>query len=193
MPWTDVALAQAGLLLLLDCDFDRAFAALDRCTPSAFQPAQLFDLFPEHTARWAGAAPRRSYWGLHGHRGLPTLRRLVEDWAELRAATAPAGAPLDSEGADALVAWGTAAAAAFLEGVRLRPGVALAGGVDTLLMRLLADAGDGTALEALVAQPHAAEASEAANALRGAGRWHAAALLAVALGQCEEALGIWKV
>jgi hypothetical protein len=194
--WTDVALAQAGLLLLLDCDFDRAFAALDRATPSAFQPAQLFPLFPEHAGRWAAAAPRRAYWGLHGHRGLPPLRAVVDDWLELRAATGPrsgSGSGSDGGGGDALVAWGTAAAAAYLERARERPGVALPGAVDTLLVKLLADAGDGAALEALVARPHAAEAAEAGAALRAAGRWHAAALLAAALGHKEEALDVWQV
>jgi hypothetical protein len=203
--WTDTALAQAGLLLLLDCDFDRAFAALDRCHPAAFQPAQLLDLFPHHGQRWLGAAPRRAYWGLHGHGGLPNLHQLVEDWVELQLATAPRHGAGGSSGGggqqgqaggpsvDELVAAGTAAAAAYLGRARGRAGALLPEAVDTLLLHLLADSEDAAALEALVTRPNAVEPSEAAAALKGAGRWHALALMRACGGAVEEALGIWQV
>ena len=215
-PWVEAALAQAGLLLLLDCDFDAAFACLARCPPPAFQPAQLLDLFPEHGQRLVATAgdgvPRRAYWGLHGHGPLPPLPRLVGDWLELQAATWPggqrgragaggaAGASLGAADAAAagamerdLVAAGTAAAAAYLSRARLAPGVALRGAVDGLLVRLLAAAGDAAALEALAADGcGAADADDAAAALEGAGRWHALALLRAAQGRCEEALRTWR-
>jgi len=209
--WTEVALAQAGLLLLFDCDFDRAFAAFDRCAPGAFQPAQLLELFPQHTARWAGALPRRAYWGLHGHGPLPSLQQLVEDWVELREATQPRGSSgqqhqhqhprqhqTEAELAhrqqlvDQLVTAGTAAAAGYLHRARSRPGVALPAAVDTLLLHLLADVGDAAALEALVTRPNAVDRSNALAALKAAGRWHAAALLTSCGGDPEAALVIWQ-
>lgn len=204
-PWTDAALAQAGLLLLLDCDFERAFGVLERCPPAAFQPAQLLELFPAHARRWAGGGgggggplPRRSYWGLHGAGPLPPLGRIVEDWLELQAATAPQHAQHAQQAAapavvGEMVAAGTAAVAAYLLRARARPGVALLAAVDTLVLQLLAEVNDGGALEAFVVQENAADGAEAAAALEGAGRWHALALLRAARGEGEAALRIWQV
>lgn len=35
-----------------DCLFEEAAEALERCSPDAFQPVELFPLFPEHTQPW---------------------------------------------------------------------------------------------------------------------------------------------
>lgn len=209
-PWTETALAQAALLLLLDCDFGRAFAALDRCGPATFQPAQLLPLFPHLCdAAWLQQAPKRSYWGLHGHRGLQSLEQIVSDHVELRDATAPrpqqhdlqqrqrqgdmapTAPPTEAE----LCSSGMAAVAAYLQRARLRlgDGVVMAAAVDLLLLRLLAELGDAAALEALVARPQRADFEAAAEALRVAGRWHALALLQSCAGRHTDALETWRV
>ena len=36
-----------------ECRFEEATAWLERCSPSTFQPSQLFLLFPTYTAAWA--------------------------------------------------------------------------------------------------------------------------------------------
>lgn len=91
------------------------------------------------------------------------------------------------------MAKGKAAAAAYLGRARAREGVVMGAAVDTLLLRLLADVGDAAALEALVTRRHLAEPGDAAAALRGAGRWHALALMMSCGGRGEEALRVWKV
>jgi hypothetical protein len=49
--WHQVALAQAGLLLLLECNWDAAIAVLEELDVATWQPCQLFGLFPAVTAR----------------------------------------------------------------------------------------------------------------------------------------------
>lgn len=49
--WTEIALAQAGVLMLADTLFDQGLAVLERCSPAVFQPSQLLALFPEYTTR----------------------------------------------------------------------------------------------------------------------------------------------
>lgn len=84
--WCDTALAQAGLLLLLECRFREAFSALSRCSPAAFQPAGLLQLFPRYAQRYRAHAAVKPYWGLHGE-CLPPLDKLVDDFLELQEAT----------------------------------------------------------------------------------------------------------
>jgi hypothetical protein len=54
--WQQVALAQAGLLLLLECEFEAGLAIMAQLPGSVWQPAQLFPLFPGHTARCEGGS-----------------------------------------------------------------------------------------------------------------------------------------
>jgi hypothetical protein len=49
--WHQVALAQAGLLLLLECEWEAALAVLEELDVAAWQPCQLFGLFPAVSAR----------------------------------------------------------------------------------------------------------------------------------------------
>jgi hypothetical protein len=49
--WPQVALAQAGQLLLCEGEVERGLAVLERCPPEVFQPCQLFYLFPEEMER----------------------------------------------------------------------------------------------------------------------------------------------
>ena len=56
--WPEMALAQAGQLLLLGGEIERGLAVLERCPPDVFQPCQLFHLFPEEMERLV--------WGLEG-------------------------------------------------------------------------------------------------------------------------------
>uniref|UniRef100_A0A383VGG5 Uncharacterized protein n=1 Tax=Tetradesmus obliquus TaxID=3088 RepID=A0A383VGG5_TETOB len=86
--WHQVALAQAALLLLLECEWAAGLALLEELDVATWQPCQLFGLFAAVTARWLPSMPARSYWGLHGQQ-LPELSQLVTDMLELRAATAP--------------------------------------------------------------------------------------------------------
>ncbi|GFR48496.1 hypothetical protein Agub_g10395, partial [Astrephomene gubernaculifera] len=92
--WADVALAQAGLLLLQELRCEDALAALEEAGPATFQPAQLLPLFPATARRWAPERlpAGRSYWGLHGG-GLQSLERLCEDFLELRNSTASSPRP----------------------------------------------------------------------------------------------------
>lgn len=52
--WQQIALAQAGLLLLLDCEFESGLEVLEGLPTEVWQPCQLFGLFPGITARWGG-------------------------------------------------------------------------------------------------------------------------------------------
>ena len=48
-----------------DMRWQQAALALSRCPPAAFQPGQLFVLFPcEATAPWIGHFPQQPLWGL---------------------------------------------------------------------------------------------------------------------------------
>ena len=40
-------------MLPAECRFEEAVECLERCSPAAFQPSQLFPLFPTYTAPWA--------------------------------------------------------------------------------------------------------------------------------------------
>ncbi|KAL4428207.1 hypothetical protein ABPG75_002296 [Micractinium tetrahymenae] len=74
--WAQAGAAQAALLLLHECRFEEAVRCLEQCSPSTFQPAQLFPLFPAYTARWAQQVPtHQQYWGLHAP--LPSLEALI--------------------------------------------------------------------------------------------------------------------
>jgi hypothetical protein len=55
--------------------FAEATEALLRCNRAAFQPAELFPLWPLHCAPWAGRLPQRRHWGLHPP--LPDLQTLA--------------------------------------------------------------------------------------------------------------------
>jgi len=57
--WQQVALAQAGLLLLLECEFDAGLQVLEELPVEVWQPCQVFSMFPAVTARW-GMSYRRS-------------------------------------------------------------------------------------------------------------------------------------
>lgn len=57
--WQQVALAQAGLLMLLDADFESGLSVLQELPLEVWQPCQLFSLFPALMARWAD----RGLWG----------------------------------------------------------------------------------------------------------------------------------
>lgn len=80
-----------------------------------------------------------------------------------------------------------------IQAVRGRAGVTLPDALDSLLLRLLCDCGEAAAVEALVLGPHAADPEDAEAALRGAGRWHALALLHSARGEADAALTVWQV
>eukprot|EP00879_Flechtneria_rotunda_P031553 GHRR01034479.1.p1 GENE.GHRR01034479.1~~GHRR01034479.1.p1 ORF type:complete len:455 (+),score=204.41 GHRR01034479.1:504-1868(+) len=45
--WHHIALAQAGLLLLLECEFERGLQLLQDLPPFVWQPCQLFSMFPD--------------------------------------------------------------------------------------------------------------------------------------------------
>lgn len=49
--WHQVALAQAALLLLLECEWAAGLALLEELDVATWQPCQLFGLFPAVTAR----------------------------------------------------------------------------------------------------------------------------------------------
>jgi len=49
--WQQVALVQAGLLMLMDADFGSALSVLQELPLEVWQPCQLFSLFPSLTAR----------------------------------------------------------------------------------------------------------------------------------------------
>lgn len=55
--------------------FSEATAALLHCNRTAFQPAELFPLFPLYSAPWAGRLPQQRHWGLHPP--LPDLHALA--------------------------------------------------------------------------------------------------------------------
>ena len=55
--------------------FAEATQALLCCNRAAFQPAELFPLWPQHCAPWAGRLPQRRHWGLH--EPLPDLETLA--------------------------------------------------------------------------------------------------------------------
>jgi hypothetical protein len=57
--WQQVALAQAGLLMLLEAEFETGLSVLQELPMEVWQPCQLFSLFPDLTGRWVGQ------WG-HG-------------------------------------------------------------------------------------------------------------------------------
>lgn len=110
-----------------------------------------------------------------------------------------------------------AAVAAYLGRVRCRPGLLCSDGLDLLLLQLLCDVGDAAAVEALVSSAASASSSSSSVAssaaaagdaagvgfraagaiaervLAAAGRWHALALLHMAVGQPQEALATWQV
>lgn len=71
-----------GSILDLSCcagmRFSEATAALLHCSRTAFQPAELFPLFPLYTTPWAGRLPQLRHWGLH--LPLPDLPALATRW-----------------------------------------------------------------------------------------------------------------
>ena len=65
--------------------FEDAMRILPRCSPSLFQPMELFPLFPGVTAPWADQLPHKQYWGLHPP--LPPLDRLLANEAQQQTRT----------------------------------------------------------------------------------------------------------
>ena len=55
--WQQLALAQAGLLMLLDADFESGLSVLQELPLEVWQPSQLFSLFPKLMARSVEGAP----------------------------------------------------------------------------------------------------------------------------------------
>ena len=74
--------------------FPEATAALLRCKRAAFQPAELFPLFPQYSAPWAGRMQQRRHWGLHPP--LPDLRTLAVRCSAGRDAADVEGAVLEA-------------------------------------------------------------------------------------------------
>lgn len=65
--------------------FEDAMRILPRCSPSLFQPMELFPLFPGVTALWADQLPHKQYWGLHPP--LPPLDSLLANEAQQQSRT----------------------------------------------------------------------------------------------------------
>jgi hypothetical protein len=211
--WAEEAYAQTALLLMHEGRFVEALVALEHCSPTAFQPAELFPLFPQYTKQWE-PHPCPLHWSLSGPleelekwiQKSPLLRKRRQE----RAATATRG----GTGGNITNASSTSisnytedevvvdkervrdakqALVQYLFRARVLPEVSTLDGVDTLLMHLLIDlhaAQEAAAFAAVV--PHAIRPEFVAERLETVGWRHALATLWAATGHAEPALKIWK-
>jgi len=197
--WSEEAYAQTALLLMHEGRFLEALVALEHCSPAAFQPAELFPLFPQYTKEWE---PHHSplHWGMSGPvealekmiRKSPLLRRRHQSTDGNAADTGANGSRDELIGAERLRE-AKQAIVQYLFRARVLPEVSTLDGVDTLLMHLLIDldaAQEAAAFAAVV--PHAIVPELVAERLEKVGWRHALATLWAATGHAEPALKIWK-
>ncbi len=196
--WAEEAYAQTALLLMHEGRFLEALVALEHCSPLAFQPAELFPLFPQYTKPWE-PHPSPLHWSLSGP--LEALEAMSRKSPLLAARrynyrnTASNGA--SSSGDDIVdkerLREAKQAIVQYLFRARVLPEVSTLDGVDTLLMHLLIDldaAQEAAAFAAVV--PHAIKPEFVAERLERAGWKHALATVWAATGNAEPALKIWK-
>jgi len=191
--WVEEAYAQAGLMLLEQCDFDRALGVLERCRPAVFQPSHLFPLFPTYTAPWItdNDSGYRQYWKLHRNVGkLPSLDDLLEEEGEKKKkkkSGGDVGGIIKKERAAILEI-----IAQYLFRVRIRTGIDCVEGIDTLLFCLFAELEAEEQATAFAALPNCANIEILQDSLEYKGWWHALATLLAVQGSSEEALQVWK-
>jgi Vacuolar sorting protein 39 domain 2 len=210
--WAEEAYAQTAVLLMHEGRFLEALVALEHCSPTAFQPAELFPLFPQYTEPWeTHLSPL--HWSLSGP--LEALEKMINksplllrNRKQLRKAAAGGGGGGVSNATTSTSGNGTSdevvvdeerlketkqAIVQYLFRARVLPEVWNLDGVDTLLMHLLIDlnaAQEAAAFAAVV--PHAIRPEFVAKRLENAGWKHALATLWAATGHAEPALKIWK-
>ena len=187
--WVEEAYAQAGLMLLEKCDFDRALGVLERCRPAVFQPSHLFPLFPTYTAPWItdNDSGYREYWKLHRNVGkLPSLDDLLEEEEKKKSGGDVSGI-IKKEKAAVLET-----IAQYLFRVRIRTGIECVEGIDTLLFCLFAELEAEEQATAFAAVPNCANIEVLQDWLKDKGWWHALATLLAVQGSSEEALHVWK-
>jgi len=167
-----------------------ALGFLRKC--KAFQPSQLFPLFPEYTRAWRAQVARKRYWSMH-----PPLTSLDE----LVKASSEGGG---GEAGEAALAAGVLASKRaicdfLLESKTRRlaspsgegEGLALGDGLDTLVVHLLLDTESVGRLEDLVARPNAVAIAQVEGRLCAVGRVHALALLNESRGEFHAAAELW--
>ena len=198
--WSEEAYAQTAILLMHEGRFLEALVALEPCSPSAFQPAELFPLFPQYTKQWE-PHPAPLHWSLSGPlealekmiRKSPLLRRRHQTTDGNAADTGSNGSSRGELIGEERLREAKQAIVQYLFRARVLPEVSTLDGVDTLLMHLLIDleaAQEAAAFAAVV--PHAIVPELVAERLEKVGWRHALAILWAATGNAEPALKIWK-
>lgn len=198
--WSQEAYAQTAMLLMHEGRFLEALVALEHCSPTAFQPAELFPLFPQYTKEWE-PHPSPLHWSLSGPLEAleimidksPLLRRRHQTTDVSAADTSSNGSRDDVLMNEERLREARQAIVQYLFRARVLPEVSTLDGVDTLLMHLLIDldaAQEAAAFAAVV--PHAIVPELVAERLEHAGWRHALATLWAATWNAEPALKIWK-
>lgn len=155
-----------------------ACSVLELCALSTFQPAELFELFPDYTSQWRAQWEAPRYW--HINKPFQPLDSILQSTGneELRYEDRKKNSKT------ALIE--------YLLRARELPGIVHLDGIDTLLMHLFIDLRMHEQAAAFASMPNKVVLESVAPRLEQLGWHHSRATLTAARGHVPEALAIWK-
>jgi hypothetical protein len=164
---------------IADGRIKEACSILELCPLDAFQPAELFDLFPDYTRRWEG-----QYQAPHYGRKNQAPFRSLNNILQTKRTEGLSYEGRMKESKVALIE--------YLLRARELPGIIHLDGIDTLLMHLFVDLGMHEQAAAFATMPNHVVLDCISTRLTQLDWHHTVATLTAASGHASEALAIWK-